>query len=491
MTAAELMQALTHRDAQALARIATAYGSDHAVLASACERLFVALHRYAEAFGDDRAVVVVRAPGRVNLIGEHTDYNGLPVLPMAISRDVLIVAGASDDAMVRATNVDRAFPDRSFALERHIPPFAGGDWGNYLKSATQGLIDYGDRADDLHGVTMAVSGTVPVASGLSSSAAFTIAAALAVLAIHRRSIEPLIFAETMAHSDHYVGMASGGMDQAASVLGQAGKALKIDFHPLRVQPVTLPQDAVIVVCHSRVKAAKAGNARDEYNRRVVECRLATAVLHAGAAKRAKHEPVLLSEWLARDTQGFDDALQQIQARLHAGGYTLAEIAQALRQPADVVAHTLCVTKAGTQYDAPPNGFKLFERARHVISEARRVEQTLALLEAMPADAAAQFGALMNVSHESCRTDYEISCAELDELVMLAREAGALGARLTGAGFGGCTVNLVRAGAARDFMRFINERYYEPRELTAGGDNQFEFAPAAGAGVLFDSPQDAS
>ncbi len=484
MTAAELMQALTQRDARVLARLGEVYGPGEAALAQACERLFVVLHRYVDTFGDDQPVVVVRAPGRVNLIGEHTDYNGLPVLPMAITRDVLMVAGAAADASVHATNVDRNYTERSFAITRHIPPFNSGDWGNYIKSAMQGLIDLWGRADDLAGVNMAISGTVPLASGLSSSAAFTIAAALALLTTQRRTLAPLVLAETMAHSDHYVGMASGGMDQAASVLGQAGQALKIDFHPLRVQPVALPHETVIVVCHSRVRAAKSGNARDEYNRRVVECRMATAVLHAAAPNRAGHAPVLLSEWRARDTQGFDDALQQIQAQLHPGGYTLAEVAKALQQTPETVARTLCVTKAGLQYGAPAHGFKLFERARHVLSEARRVEQSFALLQAMPADAAAQFGALMNASHESCRSDYEISCAELDELVLLAREAGALGARLTGAGFGGCTVNLLRAGTAPEFMRFINERYYEPRELARAGNNQFEFVPAAGAGVIF-------
>jgi len=484
MTAAELMQALARRDAQILARVGEIYGADEAALAPACERLFVALHRYADVFSGDQPVVVVRAPGRVNLIGEHTDYNGLPVMPMAITRDVLVVAGAAADARVQVTNIDRNYADRSFALARHIPPFSTGDWCNYIKSATQGLIDLWDRADDLHGVNMVISGTVPLASGLSSSAAFTIAAALALLATHRRTLAPLLFAETMAHSDHYVGMASGGMDQAASVLGLAGKALKIDFHPLRVQPVALPHDTLIVVCHSRVRAAKAGNARDEYNRRVVECRIATALLHAAAPARAATAPVLLSEWLARDTRGFDDALQQIQAHLHPGGYTLAEIAHALQLAPDTVLRTLCITKAGLQYGAPAQGFKLLERARHVISEARRVEQSFTLLQAMPAEAAVQFGALMNASHESCRADYEISCAELDELVLLAREAGAAGARLTGAGFGGCTVNLLRAGAAPDFMRFMNERYYEPRELARAGDNQFEFAPATGAGIIF-------
>ena len=124
-----------------------------------------------------------------------------------------------------------------------------------------------------------------------------------------------------------------------------------------------------------------------------------------------------------------------------------------------------------------------QRARHVISETQRVAQTRAVLAEMPADAALVFGQLMNASHESCRNDYEISCTELDELVLLAREAGALGARLTGAGFGGCTVNLLRAGTTPAFMHLLNERYYVPRELTHSGETMFAFAPAAGAGVL--------
>jgi len=478
-----LRQAVTQRDAALYERLRAAYGDDETLIAIAWERLGAALRRYADAFDNDVDVVVTRAPGRVNLIGEHTDYNGLPVMPMAISRDVLIVAGARPDHEVRAVNVDKSFGDRGFTIERAIAPFAAGDWGNYIKSALQGLIEFWGGTDGLQGVNLAMNGNVPIASGLSSSAACTIAAALAVMARHGRTIEPLVFAETMARSDHYVGMASGGMDQAAAILGQSGAALAIEFHPLRVQPVQLPPATTIVVCHSRVKAAKAGNARDEYNRRVVECRLATAVLHAKSAARTATEPVLLSEWLARDTRGFEDALRQIAAHLQPDGYTAVEIARALKCPVETVRQTLCATTAGNRYDEPEGGFKLQQRARHAISETQRVQQTRAVLAAMPVDAAATFGQMMNASHESCRNDYEISCTELDELVMLAREAGALGARLTGAGFGGCTVNLLRAGTTPAFMRLLNERYYVPRALAQTGETMFAFAPAAGAGVL--------
>jgi galactokinase len=126
---------------------------------------------------------------------------------------------------------------------------------------------------------------------------------------------------------------------------------------------------------------------------------------------------------------------------------------------------------------------LKKRARHVISETRRVEASLSLLKEMPEDAAIRFGSFMNASHESCRDDYEISCPELEALVAAGRRAGSFGSRLTGAGFGGCTVNLIPAGTAPEFMQEINRHYYEPRNLAAYTDNQFEFKPASGAGLL--------
>lgn len=482
MTARELLDLLSHGDRRLRDLCATAYGDDPELINATCARLWELARHYADTFDPHDQVVVVRAPGRVNLIGEHTDYNGLPVLPMAISRDVLIMASRTNDGWVRAANVDEAFAPREFLIERRIPPFPPGDWGNYVKSACQGLIDHWQTIDGLSGLRMVISGNVPLASGLSSSAAFTIACALALLATHQRSLEPIRFAEIMARSDHYVGMASGGMDQATAILGRVGSCLKIDFFPLRVQPVALPPNTSVVVCQSRVKAAKAGNARDEYNRRVIECRLATAVLHA-AAPGSSQAPSRLSEWLAWDTDGLDDALARITAVLHPDPYRLPELARILNLSEDVLRSTFCMTPAGTPLDEPREGFLLFQRARHVISETKRVEAAFILLSAMPPDAPVRFGQLMNESHASCRDDYHISCPELEDLVAAARNAGALGARLTGAGFGGCTVNLVPASATTDFVTALTRAFYAPRQLDDLPDNIFVFSPVAGASVL--------
>ncbi len=459
------------------------YGESLSEIELNTNRIIQLVEHYISKFPGDVDVIVVRAPGRVNLIGEHTDYNGFPVMPMAISRDMLIVAGAAKSNTINFTNSDPGFEDNSFQIEKSIPPYASGYWGNYVKSATQGLIDFWGTENGICGVNMAISGNVPLASGLSSSAAFTVAAALAILAVNNRQIEPIEFAEIMAKSDHYVGMASGGMDQAASILGEKGKCLKIDFMPLKVQPVKLPENISVVVTHSKVKAAKAGNAKDAYNRRTVECRIATAVLHKLGCSEKKPEPKLLCEWFEQCTEGFADALKQIGSYLHENGYSVKELSEILNCSEAEIRETLCVTKAGSKYDEPEDGFQLLKRAKHVISEAERVEKSLAILEEMPDDAAEKFGKLMNASHESCRYDYEISCRELDALVAAGRDAGSFGSRLTGAGFGGCTVHLVPSETVDEFMEIINKKYYKPEGLENEPDNQFVFSPVAGACVL--------
>ncbi len=483
MTVQEAFAHLRDEGSSLRAALSTIYGADEAACVRAMQRITHALTAFRTHFGDCDNICIARAPGRVNMIGEHTDYNGFPVMPMAISSDVYIVATARDDSMVEAYNVDGSFPSVFFAIERKIPPFESGFWGNYIKSALQGLVDYRNSVAAFHGMNMVVEGNVPVASGLSSSAAFTVAVATTALALQKQHIPPLELAKIMAHSDHYVGMASGGMDQTVSILGEPGACLKIDFDPIAVTPVKLPTDCDVVVCHSRVEAAKAGNARDAYNLRTVECRFATAVLHALARVHDKEEPLTLREWCDNETQGFEDALEQIHTNLHENGYTLSEIAEILPHDEAYLRDTLCISKAGTPCSQPVDGFQLKKRARHVISEAQRVEGALALLQRMPENAAHSFGALMDASHASCRDDYGISCPELEELTHIARDAGAYGSRLTGAGFGGCTVSLVPKEISTAFCHTLDEKYYIPRNLKTTGPAWFIFTPAAGARVL--------
>jgi len=381
---------------------------------------------------------VVRAPGRVNLIGEHTDYNGLPVLPMAIEREVRILAAPRAGREVRLANLDARFAERRYELAAAPEPWAAGDWGNYHKAASKGLLEWlGEGA--LGGGDFLVDGDVPAGAGLSSSAAFVVGSALALLAVNGRAVDAAELAARMALAERYVGTLSGGMDQAACALARAGHALRIDFDPLRTQQVPVPSGCSFVVCHSLVTAEKSGAAKAAYNRRVLEC---------GAACRAFEAAFHLPEPLRH----LGDLVARFPER------DAAQLVAALRA-------------AGTEET-------IVCRVRHVLGEAQRVERGQAALAA--GDWAAM-GELMNASHASCRDDYEISCPELEELVAVARAAGALGARLTGAGFGGCTVNLVLEADVPGFLREVEAAYYAKRGPVQQ-EHRFVFTPCQGAQV---------
>jgi N-acetylgalactosamine kinase len=220
---------------------------------------------------------IVRAPGRVNLLGEHTDYNGLPVLPMAIDRNILIAGVPRADRVVMLQNIEPRFGARRYELNEDIPPFVRGDWGNYSKAATQGLMRHcGGQLR--RGAEMLVDGNIPSGAGLSSSSALVVASALALLAANEVNVPEVTLAELLPAAERYVGTLSGGMDQATSLLAQRGHALRIDFFPLRVRTVPLPRGYSIVVCYSLVQVQKSGTARRGYNLRVIECHLGCRIL---------------------------------------------------------------------------------------------------------------------------------------------------------------------------------------------------------------------
>jgi N-acetylgalactosamine kinase len=421
---------------------------------------------------------VVRAPGRVNLLGEHTDYNGLPVLPMAIDRSILIAGAARADRGLRLFNTAARFSDREFVIGDPIPPYPGGDWGNYSKAAVQGLLRH-CGAQLSRGADLLIDGSIPDGAGLSSSSALVVANALALLEANGFPLPRPALAELLAAAERYVGTLSGGMDQAVSLLAQSGHALRVNFFPLRVRPVVLPPGYSIVVCHSLVPALKSGAARLAYNLRVIECRLASRVLervlgaHLPRSLRTvgdlaalfPHRPLL-------------DFLWPLTAQLPERPLQLAEIAAVVGTSVERLRERCGI--------APELGdrFALVRRLRHVLSEAERVNQAV---EALAAADAARFGQLMDASHASCRDDYEISCAELETLIQMAKEAGAVGARLTGAGFGGCTVNLVRDSDVVSFRTRLQRNFYHSRRAAlaaAGlGDGSFVFRPSQGATVL--------
>ncbi len=374
---------------------------------------------------------VAIAPGRVNLIGDHTDYNGLPVLPMAFDRSIRIAFRADPRALVTLDNLNQRFPPITFPLAAPIPMGPAGHWGNYPRAVATALLERGPL---VRGILGLVSSDLPPASGLSSSSALVVATALALLEANETACDSGTLMQWLAVGERLVGTEGGGMDQAVILGGQAGHAIRIDFTPgLSLRPVRIPPSWRIVVASSLVEAAKSGLVREAYNTRVLECR--EALLGVGE----------------REPGGFGRLMQ-------------------LPEPDRVLARAEAALSA-----------TLFRRFRHVLTEGQRVEQATIALEA--ADYLGM-GHLLDASHASLRDDYQVSGPELDELVTVARLAGAVGARLTGAGFGGCIVALADEDSVGQVMDRIWERYYQPRQLPLGDRDSvlFTAVPSDGARI---------
>jgi galactokinase len=455
------------------------------------------LASFSHAFPEAGDVFMLRAPGRVNLIGEHTDYNGLPVLPMAIDRDIMLAVAPRADGVVCIANTDARFAFRQFAIAEKIAPYPTGDWGNYAKAAVESLRDmFSDRPDNcLKGFNAVVDGNIPIAGGLSSSSALVVVFALAALAAGGEDMDRHRLAEALARGEQYVGTRGGGMDQTICLLAGEGNALKIEFFPVRTEHMRLPSTHAFVVCHSTVAAPKTSTARAAYNRRAAESRIAAAMLDrmlAGTRGVCRGTVTrigdLYSEALALSEAEIDSIVEQ---SFRKDEYSLREVALAL----DMDEESVC-RAYGDVCDANRDGksgsLMLRRRCRHILSEGRRVRRAAKALQAGRAE---EFGALMYESHESCARDYEVSIPALDALVEIARDAGAVGSRLTGAGFGGCTVSLVANGDVAGFIEAV-EKCYFGEYLRGGGDKGssvlspseriFVCRAVRGAGALFDT-----
>jgi N-acetylgalactosamine kinase len=419
------------------------------------------LELFTAAYAGHRVQYFVRAPGRVNLIGEHTDYNGYPVMPMALDRDIVFVAASTNQPLIELLNENPRFERKTFAAEYPVSPYERGDWGNYIKAAVHGLLEAGliERSKAV-GFRAVVGGTIPESAGLSSSSAMVVAAALAFLAANRVDYDRKVLADTLARAERYVGSEGGGMDQAVSLLAEAGHAVRIDFFPLRTELVPLRRELTFVVCNSLIRAPKSENVRYAYNRRVVECRLATALLARGVEQTTGKttKAARLAELSGAQLGLTHTELTEIARRaIDEKPLSLNAVAALLGSTPGQVQREYCMQRDGTPLAEPPEGFRIWNRYKHIVSEADRVGKAA---KALRSGDMAEVGALMSQSHESCRDDYEISCPELDTLVSLGLENGALGARLTGAGFGGCTVHAVPAEKRNEFLQRMNASYYQ-------------------------------
>ncbi|NPV51958.1 MAG: galactokinase [Firmicutes bacterium] len=354
---------------------------------------------FSRVYGDAVGVRIARAPGRVNLIGEHTDYNDGYVLPVAIDRQIVVAAKPRPDRLIRLYSLDYDV-QVEFGLDR-IEYDSENRWSNYFRGVLKMLED---RGIQLKGMNALVAGDVPQGAGLSSSAAFEVASCYAAQLVSGFPMDAIEMALLCQRAENeFVGVNCGIMDQFASRLARKGHALFLDCRTRAWEQVPIPARGVkIVICDSGVRR---GLVDSEYNNRRREC-------EAGVAHLERFLPGIAA---LRDV-----SVEEFER--YGGGL-------------------------------PP---VVRKRCAHVVYENARVERSV---EALRSGDVGAFGRLMYESHESLRDLYEVSCPELDALVDIARGLrGVLGARMTGAGFGGCTVNLVGEDAVDGFCAAMLEGY---------------------------------
>jgi galactokinase len=349
----------------------------------------------------------ITVPGRANLIGEHIDYHGLPVLPIALRRAIRVRFTPRADHRIRAAS--GAYGHREFEWTHALAPVAPGDWENYLRAAARIVAQ---RWGLGRGIDAGVTSDLPAAAGLSSSSALLVAFTLALLRAneHFATFESLM--EVLPDGEQFVGTRGGGMDHAAVLGSKEGCASLISFNPVAIRHVPIPPSWAFLVAHSRVHAEKSGAVRERYN----------AIRTEGAEAM-------------RENRQLPELLQ----------LTKSEILFHVKQPV----------------------------LQHVLTEAIRVREAV---QAMERDQPKVFGELLLEAHASLRDRLRISVPAVDQLVEAAMHSGALGARLTGGGFGGCAVVFCHREDLARVRAGIVERFY-------AGDSGHMIDAEAGAGAV--------
>lgn len=468
---------------------------------------------------------VARAPGRVNLIGEHIDYCHFSVLPMAIEADVIAAVHAAPGESITIANTNPKFATAEIPVPRHesdilvdkVKPL----WADYFKCgmlvARKYLVEKHllQEGQALKAFNAVFDGSVPAGGGLSSSAAFCIAATLAVLKVNGEgAITKSDLTRITVVCEHYVGLSNGGMDQSASINGEDGKVMLILFKPaLHAEPFQMPKlqpELSFLISNSLVTANKTETAPSNYNLRVVEVAVAadlvarefaldcaqdsniqTATLR-GAFDAYCTQKLGLSPWdgadIAIGIERLQDMLKVVETLFsdaEKDGMLTEHTAQRLGlSGAEFSARYL--SHFPVKYDR----LNIYRRTKHVYGDSLRVLQTLELMRSFNGDAQGflqGLGRLMDESQASTRDLNQASTAECDQLCTLGRQNGSYGSRVTGAGFGGCVVHLTTVDRLDALRSTLEELYYRKR-WPAISDSELADAivvskPAMGACVL--------
>jgi galactokinase len=366
----------------------------------------------------EREPRLFRAPGRINLIGEHTDYNDGFVMPAALDLSIWAAIAARPDRRLRIRSLIMNEVVEFDLDEPDARP--RGDWTDYIRGVAIFLQQAGY---ELSGADLVLDGNLPIGAGLSASAAFEVSAGFALLANSGVPIDRVELAKICQRAENqFVGVRCGIMDQYVSCCAVAGSALLLDCRSLAARKVAIDPEARLVLCDTMARHQLAS---DEYNLRRADCERAVAVLSARIDGISALRDITFPQLMRHA-----DSLPEL----------------------------------------------VFRRARHVVGE---IDRTLRAAAALDAGDIKECGRLMNLSHESLRDDYEVSCSELDLMVDIARSIpGVYGARMMGGGFGGCTINLVEGKRAEAFAQAMAERY---RTTTGVTPSIITCVPGPGAG----------
>jgi len=515
---------LTDPASPARTRLAEIYGPDQAGLERHLPLWRSALEGFARHYSPDAEVIIARATGRVNLLGMHVDHRGGAVNTLAVG-DTLMVVEPRDDDLVVLHNQEEQYPPRRFRISEELPPGkiadweqwtmaryreraaagTGADWSNYVRAAVLYLQHLHTAADGrlspaLRGMNVFVAGNLTAASGLSSSSSIVVAAVEGCLRVNGLAASGEETAELCRLAEWYVGTRGGGGDHAAIKFGRRGCLTHLGSFPLTVELIPFPPGHCAVLCNSLVAAAKTAGARNVFNQRVAGYELGLLLLRRRFPERAARMAHLRDATPARLSVDRGEIYRMLKALPEAAGR--GELSELLAD------HPAELERIYRSHEPAAGGYRLRQVCLFGIAECLRSERAVELLRSGDI---AGFGELMTISHEGDRVSrragpagrgpaakplpdaaldrlaaeaesaepsrreraalwrqpggYDASCPELDEMVDIALEVpGVLGARLVGAGLGGCMVALVRQECAQAVIAAMEERYYRPRGL---------------------------
>lgn len=461
-------------------------------------------HKFHDAF-QTFPDAIIQVPGRVNIIGEHIDYEGFGVLPMAISQHINFAVKVHHEHEVskkirmvngkgdKYPNIEIDLKEDPYQLKNiNLEQLK---WTDYFLCGYKGYFDYLGNTGTTKSMDILVTSNLPPSSGLSSSSAFVVGSFLTTAYANQSETNPVPTRQQIAQlttkAEHYIGTIGGGMDQTIACLGEQGVARYITFEPIATIPVAIPDNCVLVVANTLREAEKAQEGKYHFNKRVVECTLASMYISKslGYNDWAKVRTLSEAKQVASEVLDRDMDLVGMESLVEEKCKEDIYTKRGLEKFFGLNLESTFRSSNEAIYDIlqRSDSFKLKQRALHVYSEAARVIKFRDLCNdnqrtrvRTTTELVRTLGQLMNESHDSCNELYECSCDELNDLVSFNREAGALGCRLTGAGWGGCTISLIVKGNEDAFLEKL-EDYYKAKHLSFD-EAVFVSEPSTGARI---------